>query len=297
MKKSYFYAGTAIFFWSTVATVAKLMLGSINNFQLLWMTAVFAALFLLAVNIFTGNIKNLKSYRPKDFLISALIGLPGTFFYYVFYYAGTGIMAEASQAFIINYLWPIMSVVFACILLGEKMTVRKIIAILMSFAGVIIVVAGNGFGNIDKSTLIGALFCILGAVSYGVFTSLNQKYYYEKRLSMMINYFVTVALTTIINAVAGDLFVPTLAQLGGFAWNGIFTVAIANTAWAIALESGKTAKISNLAYITPFLSLVWTSLILKESLSPFSVIGLAVIVSGILIQLADKKKSNNITSK
>ena len=133
MEKSYFYAGTAIFFWSTVATVAKLMLGSINNFQLLWMTSVFAALFLLAVNIFTGNIRNLRDYRPKDYLISALIGLPGTFFYYVFYYAGTGIMATASQAFIINYLWPIMSVVFACILLGEKMTVRKVVAIAMSF--------------------------------------------------------------------------------------------------------------------------------------------------------------------
>ena len=208
----------------------------------------------------------------------------------MFYYAGTDIL-QASQAFIINYLWPIMSVVFACILLGEKMTVRKIIAILMSFAGVIIVVAGKGIGAIDKNTLIGAALCIAGAISYGLFTGLNQKYFYDKRVSMMINYFVTFALTTIINAVAGDLFVPTLAQVGGFAWNGIFTVAIANTAWAVALESGKTAKISNLAYITPFLSLVWTSLILKEELSPWSVIGLTVIVGGILIQLTDKKQN------
>lgn len=291
MKKSYFFAATAIFFWSTVATVAKLMLKDINNFQLLWMTSIFAGVFLLIVNLVTGNIKKLCEYKPKDYLISALIGLPGTFFYYVFYYAGTGIMTEASQAFIINYLWPIMSVVFACILLGEKMTVRKIIAILMSFAGVIIVVAGKGIGAIDKNTLIGAALCIAGAISYGLFTGLNQKYFYDKRVSMMINYFVTFALTTIINAVAGDLFVPTLAQVGGFAWNGIFTVAIANTAWAVALESGKTAKISNLAYITPFLSLVWTSLILKEELSPWSVIGLTVIVGGILIQLTDKKQN------
>ncbi len=290
MKKSYLFAATAILFWSTVATTAKLLLESINNFQLLWMTSIFAATFLLIVNLVTGNIKRLKEYKPKDFLISALIGLPGTFFYYVFYYAGTGIMTDASKAFIINYLWPIMSVVFACIILRERMTVRKVVAIIMSFAGVIIVVAGDGFEAIDKSTLTGAVLCVAGAVSYGIFTALNQKFYYEKRISMMINYFVTFTLTTIINGVSGDLFVPTLAQFGGFAWNGIFTVAIANTAWAVALESGKTAKISNLAYITPFLSLVWTSLILKNELSPYSLIGLVVIVAGIFVQLADRKK-------
>ncbi len=290
MKKSYLFAATAILFWSTVATTAKLLLGSINNFQLLWMTSIFAAVFLLAVNLVTGNIKRLKEYKPKDFLISALIGLPGTFFYYVFYYAGTGIMTDASKAFIINYLWPIMSVVFACIILRERVTVRKVVAILMSFAGVIIVVAGGGFEAIDKSTLTGAALCVAGAVSYGIFTALNQKFYYEKRISMMINYFVTFTLTTVINGVSGNLFLPTLPQLGGFAWNGIFTVAIANTAWAVALESGKTAKISNLAYITPFLSLVWTSLILKEELSPYSLIGLVVIVAGIFVQLADRKK-------
>ena len=289
MKKAYFLAGTAILFWSTVATVAKLLMKDMNNFQLLWMTSIFAAVFLLLVNVFTGNIKRLREYKPKDFLISALIGLPGTFFYYVFYYGGCSMM-PASQSFIINYLWPIMSVVFACIILHEKMTVKKAVAIVMSFAGVIIV-TGSGLMSFNKNMLLGALLCICGAVSYGLFTALNQKFYYEKRISMMINYFVTFILTTVINSATGNLFLPTPAQVGGFAWNGIFTVAIANTAWAVALESGKTAKISNLAYITPFLSLVWTSLILKEELSPWSVIGLTVIVGGILIQLTDKKQN------
>lgn len=36
MKKAYTYAGIAILCWSTVAIITKLMLGSLNNFQLLW---------------------------------------------------------------------------------------------------------------------------------------------------------------------------------------------------------------------------------------------------------------------
>lgn len=287
MKKSYIFAATAIFFWSTVAAVCKLLLEALDNFQLLWASSFLAAMFLLIVNIYSGDIKKLSGYTAKDYIVSILTGIPGTFFYYVFYYAGTDIL-PASQAFIINYLWPIMSVVFACIILKEKVTVRKCLAIAISFVGVGIVTGGS-LSGFNVNTIKGAVFCVAGAVSYGIFTSLNQKYNYDKKISIMLSYSVTFVLTTVINGIGGKLFVPDTVQLLGFAWNGIFTMAIANTAWTMALESGNTAKISNLAYITPFLSLVWTFLILEEPLNIYSVVGLIVIVSGIFIQLVDKR--------
>lgn len=288
MKKTYGLAFAAIFFWSTVSVTAKLLLRSYNNFQILCVSSLFAAVFLLILNIVSGNIKALKQYKSKDYIITILIGLPGSFFYYVFFYAGADKML-ASQAFIINYLWPIMSVVFACIILKEAMTVRKGIAIAMSFVGVVIVMGGE-FSSVNNEMLVGAGLCVLGAVSYGLFTALNQKVYYNKSISMMINSFVSFLLAGIIIAVNGDLFMPNVAENLGFAWNGIFTIAIANTAWMIALESGQTAKISNLAYITPFVSLLWTSLILKEELHWNFIIGLIVIVLGIFIQLKENKK-------
>ncbi len=288
MKKTYIYAFLSIFFWSTVSVVAKLLLGARNNFQVLWISSLFAAVFLLAINLATGNIKKMKAYKIKDYIISVLIGIPGGFFYYVFFYAGTKKML-ASQAFIVNYLWPIMSVVMACIILKEKLTLCKIIAIALSFCGVVIIMGGELL-HFNANTAAGALLCILGAICYGTFTALNQKFRYDKPISLMINYFVTFALTSIINAASGNLFIPTVPEALGFAYNGIFTVAIANTLWVMALESGKTAKISNLAYITPFVSLIWTSLILKEPLHINFVIGLCVIVVGIFVQLKDKRE-------
>lgn len=289
MKKIYLFAGISILCWSTVATITKLLLGDLNSIQLLWASSLFASIFLLALNIFSGNIKTLKKYKPKDYLITMLIGFPGTFLYYIFYYAGADLL-PASQAFIINYMWPIMSVVFACIILKEKITIRKSIAIIVSFLGVGIVTSGEII-NLNQNTLWGSLFCILGAVSYGLFTSLNQKMHYEKRISMMFNYFVTFFLTTIINLINGNIFLPDFGQILGFAWNGMFTMAVANTFWILALENGNTAKISNLAYITPFLSLIWTFLILKEEININLIIGLLVIVSGILIQLKGHAKN------
>ena len=283
MKKEYLFASVSIFCWSTVATVTKILLTDLNNFQLLWVSSFFAFLFLFLANLFTGKLKKLKEYKIKDFIISALIGLPGTFFYYVFYYFGASQLA-ASEAFIINYLWPIMSVIFAVIILKEKMNFRKALAILLSFFGIIIIMLGKESGE-GQNFFLGAVSCVLGAVCYGVFTALNRKFVYDKGILMMCNYACTFILTTLINGFFGNLFMPTAMQTLGMAWNGTFTMALANTVWILALAMGKTEKISNLAYVTPFLSMVWVALFLHEPISIYSIIGLIVIVGGILIQL------------
>lgn len=47
-------------------------------------------------------------------------------------------------------------------------------------------------------------------------------------------------------------------------------------------------KTYSIAYITPFLSLVWAAIFLKEEITIFSVVGLMVIILGIFVQLKDK---------
>lgn len=289
MKKAYIFAGITILLWSTMATVSKLLLNTLDSFEVLCVSSLFAALFLLIINIISGNIKLLKGYKLKDILKIIVIGLPGTFFYYSFYYTGTDSM-PASQAFIINYLWPIMSVVFACIILKEKMTAKKALAIALSFVGVIIVTGGDLL-KFDIGVIRGAILCMLGAVSYGLFTALTKKSSYDKSLLVMISFFATFFLTLVICIVKGSSFAFSGFEIAGFLWHGVTTMAIATTLWAVALSLGNTAKISNLAYITPFLSLVWTGLILKEQIKLTSLLGLCVIILGIFIQLKDKKES------
>ena len=288
MKKQYFYASISILLWSTTATVTKLLLGSLNSMQILFISSFFAFIFLLIVNAIKGNLNELKKIKLKDYLHIFCIGLLGTFLYNLFLYLGINNM-QASQAFIINYLWPIMTVIFACILLKEKMTIRKMIAIVLSFIGVIIVTS-NGNLSIESSSLIGALFCILAAISYGLFSVLNKLKNYNKYLSMMLYYFSSFVVSLIYTLISKEWYIPRTNQLFGLLWIGLFTSAIAFTSWALALEKGDTAKISNLAYVTPFLSLIWTGIILKEQIRIYSVIGLLIIILGIFIQIKETTK-------
>ena len=288
MKKQYIYAGISIFLWSTTATVTKLLLSTINSMQILLVSSFFASIFLLIVNILKGNLKELKNYKAKDYIQITGIGLLGTFLYNMFLYLGINKM-QASQAFIINYLWPITTIIFACIILKEKLTFRKIFAVFLSFMGVIIVTSNGNLLNIQKDTLLGALYCILAAISYGLFSVLNKQKNYNKFLSMMLYYFTSFIVSVVYTLVVKGWFTIEAQQLIGLIWIGVFTSATAFTCWAIALLKGETAKISNLAYITPFLSLIWIRLILKEEISIYAIIGLVFIVSGIIIQLKEER--------
>ncbi len=288
MKKEYIYAIISVLLWSTTATVSKLLLGSLDSMQILLLSSLFSFIFLLIINCINGSIKEIKKYKPKDYLIIFSLGLIGIFLYDLFFYLGINAM-QASQAFIINYLWPIMTVLFACIILKEKFTLRKIIAIIISFIGVIIVSSNGNIINIDKSSVMGTVYCMLAAILYGLFSVLNKKQNYNKFTSMMLFYFCSFIISLIYVLVSKKTFIPELSQLFGVLWIGIFTSAIAYTSWALALAKGDTARISNIAYLTPFISLIWTGIVLKEKISLYSVLGLIIIVLGILIQMKNKK--------
>ena len=124
MKKQYLYAATAIVLWATMAAVSKLLLGNLSSMQVLAASCGYAVAFLLIVCVFQGKLKLLKTYRLKDYLILSGVGMLGVFLYNLLLFMGMERLS-ASQAFIINYLWPMMTVLAACLLLKEKLTGHK----------------------------------------------------------------------------------------------------------------------------------------------------------------------------
>ena len=288
MKKPYLYAFVSIAIWSTTAAVSKLLLHSFTTIQILAVCSVFASGLLLVVNLVKGNLKKLKAYRAKDYLITAGVGMLGTFLYNLFLVLGIDKLF-ASQAMIINYLWPMMAVVAGCVLLKEKMTARKAIAVGMSFLGVVIVTTNGRLSGLGGSDLVGAGFCVLAAVSYGLFVTLNKRLTYDPTLNMMLYYVVSAVVAVGCVLLTGNI--PTLngPQTLGLLWVGFGDNAVAYVCWALAMKAGDTAKVANLAYITPFLSLVVSHFLLGDPLSVWSVGGLLVIVAGIFLQLKDAK--------
>ena len=116
MKKNYIYAITAVLIWSTVASVIKTMAADIPNLEALSISSFFAFLFLLIVNIKNGMIREMRTYSARDYGIMGGLGFIGLFMYSALYYYGISVLSS-QEACILNYLWPMMLVVFSCIIL------------------------------------------------------------------------------------------------------------------------------------------------------------------------------------
>ena len=283
MKKNYVYALLTIFIWSTMAAIVKLMLFDIPNLQALSISSVFAFLFLLILNIKNGTIKELKKYKAKDYLIMAGLGFIGLFLYSALYYYGL-IELTSQEACIINYLWPLMLVIFSILILKEQLTFLKVAAMLCSFTGIVILSIGGSFSSSGNAGL-GMISCIVAAACYGLFSVLNKKADYDQNIAMMVNWLVVAVCAAIVGLLTEDWTPIVGVQWLGMIWLGVVIDALAYLLWALALKGVKnTAKIANLAYLTPFLSLIVSAIVLKEKIELRAIVALIFIIGGILVQ-------------
>ena len=102
---------------------------------------------------------------------------------------------------------------------------------------------------------------------------------------MMIMWLV-VAVCGMIVGLMTEIWIPIKGiQWLGLLWLGVIIDAVAYLLWALALNGAdNTAKIANLAYLTPFLSLIVSAIFLKEKIQLQALIALIFIIGGILLQ-------------
>lgn len=283
VKKNYAYALGAFFMWSTASAITKMLLTNVPILETLSISGAFAFLFLLILNIINGTIKEVKKYSVKDYFAMAGFGFLGVFMYSALYYYGLT-QLTSQEACILNYLWPIMLVMFSAIILKEKITVAKAVAIFCSFLGIIIMSTGSRNSTTGNSTL-GILSCIIAAACYGLFSVLIKKADYNQNITMMVIWFSAAICSTVLGLLTETWKPIESTQWLGIIWIGVFDHAVAYLLWALALRNvDNTAKFANLAYLTPFLSLVVSAVVLKEKIQIRDLIALIFIVGGILLQ-------------
>lgn len=288
MKRIYWLAAVAIFGWSTMATVIKILLKDMPQLQTMALSGLFAFLFLLAICLGSGAYRRMREYGWRDYLRMVGLGFVGMFLYALFYFYGIGHIT-ARDACIINYLWPVMIVLFSRLILKEPLTPRKLVAIGTSFLGVVILSLGNS-GDAGDAFLPGAAACLCAAVCYGIFAVGNKKYAMDQTVTMTVVWGSTTVLTFVVSLIFEDWVSVSPAQIGGLLWMGIPVNAIAYFAWAVAINgTTNSAKVANLAYLTPFLSMVISAVVLHERITWAALVALVFIIGGILLQSGERE--------
>jgi drug/metabolite transporter (DMT)-like permease len=145
-RKSYLYALAAVLLWSTVASAFKISLRYLDVLSLLFFASVVSSGILFVFLVFQKKVGLLRTFSRVDYLRSALLGFLNPFLYYIVLFKAYSLL-PAQQAQTINFIWPIMLVLFSIPLLKQKITFKSIVAVFVSFAGVFVIsTRGEIFG-------------------------------------------------------------------------------------------------------------------------------------------------------
>ncbi len=284
----FFYLSLCIALWASIPVASKKILSELDSIQMLFYSTLFSLIVLWLILIVQRKHKNMGSYSLRDYLNMAFLGFLGTYLYYVLLYTAFE-LTTAQEGFILAYTWPILVLALSFLILKEELTIKKIIAILISFLGIIIIVTRGKIFSLVLTNIIGDIIAILGAFVFALFSILGKKYNYDKTISAFIYFLTAQFLVTITLLAFSSLKVPSIETWIWLIYNGLLVNGVTYIWWFKALEKVDTHIVSTTLYLTPFLSLIYIWLFLGEKIFISSIIGLTIIVTGILIQTYEPK--------
>lgn len=281
--KAYVYAALTVFFWSTVATAFEIGLRDLNSIQLLLVANITALFVFLTLLLLQRKFNLLKEVTTREFGLSALQGLLNPFAYYLLIFKAYSLLpAQVAQP--ANFVWPVVLMLLSVPLLKQPLRLYNLFALLVSFAGVLILSSQGNLHDFRIVQPLGIGLALLSSLVWSLFWIVNLKDNRDNLVKLFLSFLFSAGYVLIL-ALSTDNLSPVLSKpLYAPVYIGLFEMGITFAFWLKALQlSDSTGKVANFIYLTPFISLIFIHLILHEELYYTSFIGLCLIVGGILI--------------
>lgn len=282
-KKAIGFALVAVFFWSTVATAFKLALAEQSLYQLLFVANVVTLIILVPILVFQHNIKAALLSWKSHWRLSLMMGLINPFAYYLILFRAYELLpAQVAQP--INYTWAIVLSVLAVPILGHKFTRRDGISMAVAYMGVVVISIG-GYGENQPVTFIGIGLALFSTVLWAVYWLLNTKDKRDPIVALFQNFLFAVPFTFCLFMWQASERVWTVSSIASGVYVGLFEMGISFVFWLLALKyTSRASVVGNLIFISPFVSLIFISQILGETIVPMTGIGLLLIVFALVYQ-------------
>ena len=282
---SIFYMLAASSFIGGTAVVAKILgkdyLGEpLSPFQISHSRFLYGFVFVLIFSLF--NKIKIESPNPKLHIARTSLGWMGATILF-----GSSSLIPVNDAVALNFSNPVFAMIFSIIILKEKYFTYRWIAMIITFAGALILLRPN-FSDLYVDPV--ALISIFGAICLGLeamFIKLLTKYEKNTQI-LLINNFIGLIISSLI--VIFFWQTPTFLQLLFCIIIG-FLMICAQICFLMALRSNQLNFVIPFFYSTLIFVLFYDYLIFKQLPDYLSFIGsLLIMIGGIYLFL--KEKSN-----
>jgi drug/metabolite transporter (DMT)-like permease len=275
---------TAILMWSLLA-VLTVATGKIPAFQLAAMTFAIGA--LVGCLTWIGRPDAVRAlWQPP---VAWIVGVGGLFGYHALYFLALR-FAPPAEAGLLNYLWPLLIVLFSALLPGERLAPHHIIGAVLGLAGTILLFAGNSSG-FASGQLPGLIAAFVAAFVWAAYSVMSRKLKAVPTDAVAGFCGVTALLAAIVHGLLETTIWPdTMVQWMAIVALGVGPVGAAFYAWDIGMKRGDIRVLGAASYATPLLSTAF--LILAGFARPSANIAIAavLIAGGGLIAARDMLK-------
>lgn len=283
---------SAVLLWSTVATAFKLTLAEFTPIQMLTVASIVSGLALLVICAVQGKLNQVVSTFLANPWYYLLLGLINPLAYYLILFKAYSLL-PASQAQAINYSWAITLTLMAAVFLGQTIRKQDWIACALSYFGVVVIATKGDILAMQFDSPLGVGLALLSTLLWASYWILNTKNTADPVIGVLLGFLIAIPLAIGLSCYEGASWQQiTIKGWSAVTYVGLFEMGVTFVLWLSALKlTANTARISNLIFASPFISLLLLATIIGETIHPTTLIGLVLIIAGLVIQQFKTKKS------
>ena len=273
--------------WGAMYVVVKVVVDVVPPLELVWIRYLIA---VMALGIIGIMMKQSWKIAKKDWLVIFLVGLIGNTVSIVTQEMGT-MLSTAQMGAIITATTPAFMVVFARLMLKERITLKKCISIVLATIGVGIIV---GNGQIDFTQQLGGLYLLIAALTWALMSVLVKKVPSEYSQIVVTTYSSMIAvilLTPFVLPRLQELDLTTVLQptiTGGLLYLGIVSTAGGFLLWNKGLQLMNASSGGLFFFFQPIVGTFLGWLLLGETIGLSFWLGSLFIFSGVFIVIRDE---------
>jgi drug/metabolite transporter (DMT)-like permease len=290
-RKAYIYAISTVLIWSSVASAFKISLRTLPPEQLLLYANLTSVLLLGFLLLCRRELGMALPKNRQELIRSAGFGILNPFLYYLVLLKAYALL-PAQEAQPLNSTWAITLSILAVPLLKQKLSLREILAILISYSGVVVISThGDPFG-MNFSDPFGVALALGSTVIWALYWILNVRDSRPPLAGLFMNFLCALPLTLAYCLTVTEMQWPELTGFLGAVYVGCFEMGISFVLWLQALKyTASTARITSIVFMLPFFSLIMIHFLVGEEILPSTFYGLVLIVAGLVLQQVVKNKA------
>lgn len=276
------YALACVLIWSFIPIVSRLGQAGMDSFQFLFWSNLISAISVVIVALGSGYKVSKLFILPRNTIKKVFIlGFLDCLFYLLLYYGYS--IENGIAVLVIQYSWPLIIILLSVVLLKDKLAGRQIVGIIIGFVAVIITFTKGQITQLHVENPMALLLVFSGAFCFALMSVFSRQYSIDPYISTVWLFIFSTLTSLVLLLLFSEVQLPSKAAFWPTLINGILINGVSYILWFKAMNTGHSAKIASVVFLSPVLSVLWLVLILSDPFEIAYIIGvLLVIISGVL---------------